>query len=76
MISLQAFYVAATVVTLLQWLRVREPRLLALLALFACLSLAHHQPDWFAARPYHLAAGVCGLALLVLLSPRAASPRR
>jgi hypothetical protein len=69
-ISLQSFYVAATIVTLLQWLRVRERRLLALLALFVCLMLAHHQADWLAARPYHLAAGACGLALLVLLSPR------
>jgi hypothetical protein len=75
-ISLQSFYVAATVVTLLQWLRVRERRLLALLALFACLMVAHHQGDWFAARPYHYAAGVCGLGLLVWLSPRAPAARR
>jgi hypothetical protein len=74
-ISLQSFYVAATVVTLLQWLRVRERRLLALLALFVCLMLAHHQADWFAARPYHFAAGGCGLALLVLLSPRTPAKR-
>lgn len=76
MISLEAFYVAATVVTLLQWLRVREHRLLALLALFVCLMIAHHQRDWFAARPYHLAAGACGLALLVMLSPRPPATRR
>lgn len=76
MISLQSFYVAATVVTLLQWLRVRERRLLALLALFVCLMLAHHQADWFAARPYHFAAGACGLTLLVVLSPRAPAKRR
>ena len=76
MISLQAFYVAATVVALLQWLRLRERRILALLALFACLMVAHHQPDWFAARPYHLAAGVCGLVLLVLLTPKASVHRR
>ena len=33
-------------------------RLLPLLALFACLAVAHAQADWYAARPWHLAAGV------------------
>lgn len=70
MISLQGFFVAATLVTLIQWLRIRERRLLPLLALFACLALAHHQRDWYAARPYHLAAGGFGLVLLLVLSPR------
>jgi hypothetical protein len=32
--------------------------------------VAHHQLDWFAARPWHFAAGVSGLAMLVVLSPR------
>jgi hypothetical protein len=72
MISLQGFYVAATVVTLLQWLRVRDKRLMPLLAMFMLLSLAHFQDEWFAARGYHLAAGVAGLVLLFMLSPRAA----
>jgi len=72
MISLQGFFVAAMVVTLLQWLRLREKRLLPLLAMFALLSLAHFQDEWFASRGYHLAAGVAGLVLLFMLSPRAA----
>ena len=73
--SLQAFYVAAVVVTLMQYLRVRELRLLPLLALFLCLALAHSQGDWFAARPYHFAAGGAGLVLLLMLSPRHLAPR-
>ncbi|MFI5183491.1 MAG: hypothetical protein ACHQNV_03765 [Vicinamibacteria bacterium] len=68
--SLAGFFVAATVVTLLQFLRLRDRRLLPLLALFACLALAHAQADWYAARPYHLAAGIAGLVLLFVLSPR------
>jgi hypothetical protein len=66
-ISLQSFYVAASVVALIQWLRVRDRRVLPLLALFLFLAVAHHQQDWFAARPYHFAAGVSGLILLVML---------
>ena len=68
--SLAGFFVAATVVTLLQFLRLRDRRLLPLLAVFACLSLAHAQADWYRAWPYHLAAGVAGLVLLLVLSPR------
>jgi hypothetical protein len=69
-ISIQAFYVAATVAALVQWLRLRQARLLPLLAMFALLALAHFQGDWQVARAYHTAAGVAGLALLVVLSPR------
>lgn len=69
-----AFFVAATVVTLMQYVRVGERRLLPLLALFACLALAHSREDWSAARRFHLAAGVAGLALLVMLSPRQTPP--
>jgi len=69
-LTLTAFFVAAAVVTLVQWLRVRERRLLPLLALFALLAVAHYQRDWAAARPYHFAAGVAGLVLLLMLSPR------
>jgi hypothetical protein len=72
LLSLQGFYVAATVVTLLQWLRLHDKRLLPLLAMFVLLSLAHFQDEWFASRGYHLAAGVAGLVLLFMLSPRAA----
>jgi len=69
-VSLAGFFVAGTVVILLQFLRLKEWRLLPLLALFACLALAHAQADWYAARPYHLAAGIAGLVLLFALSPR------
>ena len=68
--SLVGFFVAAVVVTLLQFLRLEDRRLLPLLALFACLALAHAQADGYAARPYHLAAGIAGLVLLLVLSPR------
>ena len=64
------FFVAATLVTLWQWLRLKDPRVLALLVLFACLATAHARGDWYAARPFHYAAGGAGLVLLYLLSPR------
>jgi hypothetical protein len=67
------FFVAATVVTLVQLFRLHDRRLLALLALFVLLALAHSRPPGDAwGRRYHLAAGTAGLALLVLLSPRPA----
>jgi hypothetical protein len=69
------FYVAAVLVTLVQYVRLRERRLLPLLALFVLLALAHSRQagdPW--GRRFHLAAGTAGLALLVVLSPRAARP--
>jgi hypothetical protein len=69
-VSLAGFFVAATVVTILQFLRLRDRRLLPLLAVFACLALAHAQADGYRAWPYHLAAGIAGLVLLFALSPR------
>ena len=68
--SLPAFYVAATVVALLQFLRVREPRLLPFVLAFALLAVAHHHDDWLAARLWHLGAGVTLLVALVALTPR------
>ena len=68
--SLVGFFVAATVVALMQLVRTRERRLVPLLVLFACLAAAHAQTDWHAARPWHLAAGFAGLVLLVVLPPR------
>jgi hypothetical protein len=66
-----AFHVAATVVTLLQYLRVKDRRLLPLLALFASLAAAHTLGEWDPwGRAFHLAAGFAGLVLLFLLSPR------
>jgi hypothetical protein len=73
-VSLQGFYLAVTVVALIQWLRLRDRRLLALLVMFALIAIGHSRDDWFAARPWHLAGGVAGLALLYLLSPRHPSP--
>lgn len=66
-----AFFVAATTVTLLQYLRGRDRKLLPLLALFAFLGLAHSRGEgdrW--GRIFHFAAGGSGLVLLLALSPR------
>ncbi len=71
---MRAFFVAATVVALVQFLRVREMRLLPLVFGIALLAVAHHQADWFAARPWHCAAGLALLLALLTLSPR--SPAR
>jgi hypothetical protein len=65
-----AFYVAATVVGLFQFLRLRDRRLLPLVSAFAFQAAAHAQTDWFVARRYHFAAGACGLLLLGVLSWR------
>jgi hypothetical protein len=73
-ISLQAFYVAATLAALVHAVRVRQPRLYSLVLAIALLAVAQHQPDWFAARPWHFAAGIALLAALALLTPR--SPAR
>ena len=70
MTSLPSFYVAATVVALVQFVRVRERRLLPLVLGLALLAVAHHQRDWFAARPWHFAAGFALLGALAALSPR------
>jgi hypothetical protein len=69
-VSLAAFYVAATVTSLIQLARVRDARLVPLLLLFLFQAIAHTRDDWFAARPWHFAAGLSGLALLFLLKPR------
>jgi hypothetical protein len=65
-----AFYVAATVVGLLQFLRLRDRRLLPLLGVFALSAAAHAQTDWFVARRLHLSVGLCGLLLLGVISWR------
>ena len=74
--GLVAFFVAATVVTLLQLLRLRDRRLLPLLAMFVLLALGHFRgafDGW--GRLFHFAAGAAGLATLAVLSPRPAAPR-
>jgi hypothetical protein len=70
-------FVAATVVTLIQYLRHRERRMLPLLALFVLQAAAHSRPagDPWGGR-LHLAAGTAGLTLLVMLSPRRPPERR
>ena len=73
--SPDSFYVAATLVALVQWVRLRDRRILALLAMFALLAVGHSRDDWFAARPSHLLGGTAGLVLLYLLSPRSPAPR-
>ncbi len=76
--SLQSFYVAACVVALLHFVRRPDPRRVPLLAMLALLAVAHHQPDFFAARPWHFAAGAAALVQLAVLAPRATQgdPRR
>jgi hypothetical protein len=70
-----ALFIGATVVALIQWLRLRDPRLLALLAMFALIAIGHaHDDDWYAARPWHILGCLAGLALLYLLSPRHPRP--
>ncbi|HET8647179.1 MAG TPA: hypothetical protein VFO85_16910 [Vicinamibacteria bacterium] len=65
-----AFFVAACLVTTLQFIRVRERRLLPLLALFALAAVGHSREDPRAGRWYFVGAGAAGLALVVMLSPR------
>ena len=69
-----AFFIAATVVTLLQFHRVRERRLLVLAALFAFAALGHSRDDPRWARLFHVLAGTAGLALVVILSRRPHPP--
>jgi len=64
-------FIAATVVSLLQYLRVRDRRLLLLAAMFACQSQALSR-EWYDVWRDVFQAGVCaaGLWLLLALSPR------
>jgi hypothetical protein len=66
--ELVAFHLAAAVVTLVQIFRVREPRMLPLLGLFACLAVAHARGEWDPwGRSLHYLAGACALGLVFLL---------
>jgi hypothetical protein len=70
-LDLVSFYVAAAVVTLMQFLRVKERRLLPLVALFALLAVGLQLGaggGW--GRLFHYLAGMAGLVLLVMLLPR------
>ena len=64
-----AFFIGATVITLMQLVRTRDRRVPALLALFLCLALAHSRrwDDPWKDR-WHYAAGACGLTLLFVLA--------
>jgi hypothetical protein len=64
-------FVAATIVTLLQFLRVRDRRLLPLAAIFAFQSQALSR-EWYDVWRDVFQAGVCaaGLLLVLMLSPR------
>ena len=68
-------FVAGTLVTLLQFLRVRDRRLLLLAAMFAFQAQALSR-EWYDAWRDVFQVGVCaaGLGLLLALSPRAAHP--
>jgi hypothetical protein len=70
--ELVAFFLAAGVISLVQFRRLRDRRLLPLLLLFVLLALAHARGEWDAwGRLCHYGAGACGLVLLFMLSPRA-----
>jgi hypothetical protein len=64
-------FIAATVVSLLQYVRVRDRKLLWLAAMFACQSQALSR-EWYDVWRDVFQAGVCaaGLGLLLALSPR------
>ena len=68
-------FVAATVVTLIQYLRLRDRRLLLLAALFAFQAQALAREWWDVWRDV-FQSGVCaaGLGLLLVLSPRHPRP--
>jgi len=64
-------FVAGTVVSLVQFLRVRDRRLLLVAAMFACQSQALAR-EWYDVWRDAFQAGVCvaGLALVLLLARR------
>ena len=68
---MSGFYVAAAVVTLMHWLRMKDPRLLPLLGVFTMMAAAHSFEWW---HPWHyafeIAAIVSGLTLLPLTDRR------
>jgi uncharacterized membrane protein YfbV (UPF0208 family) len=73
MAAVTGFFVAAAVVALLQFLRVRDRRLLPLVALFTLRAAARFLGETSATGVVaDLLAGCAGLALLYWLSPRQA----
>jgi hypothetical protein len=69
--ELVAFHLAAALVTVYQLVRGRDRRLLPLALLFAFLALGFHLGEWDRfGRLFLYGAGICGLALLLALTPR------
>jgi hypothetical protein len=62
-------FVAAALVTLAQYFRIRERRLLPIALLFALAAVGQSQDELVLARRWHAAAGACALVLVVMLSP-------
>lgn len=60
-------YVAATVIALIQYLRLRDRRLLLLVALFACQAQALWR-EWFDFWKEVFQTGACAAGLLLLLA--------
>ena len=68
-------YVAATVVTLMQFLRRRERRLLPLVVLFAGLAVARYEGGGAWAAGFEIASISAGLVAVAMLTPRHGSVR-
>ena len=69
--ELVAFHLAAALVTVYQLLRGRDRRLLPLALLFAFLATGFHLGEWDRfGRLFLYGGGICGLALLLALTPR------
>ena len=68
-------YVASMVVTLVQYVRLRDRRLLLLLALFAFQALALTRDWWdYKKEVFQTASCAAGLALLLVLTMRRPAP--
>src|SRR5262249_27914401 len=69
--GVSGFYVAAAVITLMHWLRMKDRRLLPLLGVFTMMAAAHSFEWWHQWHYlFELAAIGCGLALLPLTDRR------
>jgi hypothetical protein len=69
--ELVAFHLAAALVTVYQLVRGRDRRLLPLALLFVFLALGFHLGEWNRfGRLFLYGAGICGLGLLLALTPR------
>jgi hypothetical protein len=72
-----SLWIAATVVALAQFLRLKERRLLPLLALFLFLALAHSREWWDPwQRVFEFTAAAFGLLQLFVVPPRRSQPEK